>query len=126
MRLSTTPAQPQTQPQKPKERLPSTEDRPTLPELISFKTSTESVNIVECIGVQYKQLCPLLLQDRDGTITQIIERDCFFKITEINQEILQRWIQGKGRQPVQWSTLIDVLKKIGLSVLAEKIEDNLQ
>ena len=124
--LSMTPAQPQTQPQKPKERLPSTEDRPTLPELISFKTSTESVNIVECIGVQYKQLCPLLLQDRDGTITQIIERECFFKITEINQEILQRWIQGKGRQPVQWSTLIDVLKKIGLSVLAKKIEDNLQ
>ena len=124
--LSMTPAQPQTQLQKPKERLPSTEDGPTLPELINFKTSTGSVNIVERIGVQYKQLCPLLLQDRDGTITQIIERDCFFKITEINQEILQRWIQGKGMQPVQWSTLIDVLKKIGLSVLAKEIEDNLQ
>ena len=42
---------------------------------------------------------------------------------KINYEILQQWIQGKGRQPVQWSTLIDVLKKIQLSVLAKKIGD---
>ena len=101
-------------------------DRPTLPQLINFETRFGSVNITESIGLLYKQLGPLLLQDNDGTITESIERECFYKVKEINQMILQRWIQGKGRQPVQWSTLIDVLKKIELSPLAKRIEDNLQ
>ena len=42
------------------------------------------------------------------------------------QGILKQWIQGKGMQPVQWSTLIDVLKEIELSELAKKIEESLQ
>ena len=101
-------------------------DRPTLPQLINFETRFGSINITESIGLLYKQLGPLLLQDNDGTITESIERECFYKVKEINQMILQRWIQGKGRKPVQWSILIDVLKKIELSPLAKEIEDNLQ
>ena len=45
---------------------------------------------------------------------------------KVNYDILKQWIQGKGRQPVQWSTLIDVLKKIELSPLAKKIADSLE
>ena len=101
-------------------------DRPTLPQLIKFKTLSGGINITESIGLHYKQLGPLVLQDNDGTITETIERECFYKVKEINQEILQRWIQGKGMKPVQWSTLIDVLKKIELSPLAKKIADSLQ
>ena len=116
----------QQQSMKCKERLPSTEDRPTLPELIDFKTSTGSINIIMCIGTHYDVLGTLLLQDNDGTVTQAI-RDQYQRDAEkINREILQRWIQGKGRQPVQWSTLIVVLKKIELSELAKKIEEVLQ
>ena len=101
-------------------------DRPTLPQLINFETRSGGINITESIGLHYKQLGPLILQDNDGTITETIERECFYKVKEINQEILQRWIRGKGMKPVQWSTLIDVLKKIELSPLAKKIADSLQ
>ena len=101
-------------------------DRPTLPQLINFETRSGSINITECIGLHYKQLGPLVLQDNDGIITETIERECFYKVKEINQEILQRWIRGKGMKPVQWSTLIGVLKKIELSPLAKKIADSLQ
>ena len=121
-----TPAQPKALPQNPKERLPSTEDRPTLPQLIDFKTSSGNMNVTERIGISYGKLGPLLLRDDDGAVTQSIRDQYHHDASKINQEILQRWIQGKGRQPVQWSTLIDVLKKIELSVLAKKIEDNLQ
>ena len=122
----TTPAQPQAQPQKPKERLPATEDRPTLPQLIDFKTSTGNINVTERIGTSYGKLGPLLLRDDDGSVTQAIRDQYQRDAAKINYEILQRWIQGKGRLPVQWSTLIDVLKKIELLELAKKIEDNLQ
>ena len=121
-----TPAQQQAQLQKHKERLPATEDRPALPHLIDFKTSTGSINIVKCIGTHYNVLCTLLLEDNDGTVTQAIRDQYHYDAAKINYEILKQWIQGEGRQPVQWSTLIDVLKKIKLTELAKKIEESLQ
>ena len=116
----------QQQSMKCKERLPRTEDRPTLPELIDFKTSTGSIKIIKCIGTHYDVLGTLLLQDNDGTVTQAIRDQYHHDAAKINYDIMRQWIQGKGRQPVQWSTLIDVLKKIELSVLAKKIEDVLK
>ena len=115
-----------THPQKPKERLPSTEDQPTLPELIDFKTSTGSISIVNRIGTHYDVLGTLLLQDNDGAVTQSIRDQYQRDAAKINYEILKQWIQGGGRQPVQWSTLIEVLKKIELSELAKTIEESLQ
>ena len=111
---------------KPKERLPSTEDRPTLPELFNFKTSTGSINVIERIGVHYYVFGTLLLQDNDGAVTPAIRDQYHHNADKINYEILRRWIRGEGRQPVQWSTLIDVLQTIKLSTLAETMEDSLQ
>ena len=45
---------------------------------------------------------------------------------DINIEILKRWVQGAGRQPATWRTLIKVLKLSGLCALAEEIEDKIK
>ena len=110
------------QPPKPLPTIKAT-DRPTLPQLINFETRSDSIKITERIGTSYSKLGPLLLRDDDGSVTQAIRDQYQRDAAKINQEILQRWIQGK---PVQWSTLIDVLKKIELSELAKEILDNLQ
>ncbi len=39
----------------------------------------------------------------------------------INMAILQEWLQGRGRQPVTWQTLVDVLSDCDLNTLAEDI-----
>ena len=80
----TTPAQSQAQPQKPKERLPATEDRPTLPQLIDCKTSTGSVNVVKLIGTDYNLLGAFLLQDEDGTITDAIADEHHHNAYKVN------------------------------------------
>ena len=41
---------------------------------------------------------------------------------QINTEILQEWLTGRGRQPVTWTTLVEVLRDIELSILAGDIE----
>ena len=41
---------------------------------------------------------------------------------EINIEIIEEWVAGKGKQPVTWKTLTQVLCDIELSVLAGEIE----
>ena len=40
----------------------------------------------------------------------------------INVEILQEWLTGRGKQPVTWATLVDVLHDIGLHTLADEID----
>ena len=112
--------------EKKKERLPSTESKPTFSELICFKTTTSSINIVKRIGIHFRELGPLLLRDDDGMMTQAIGDECHNNAAKINYEILKRWLQGEGKKPLQWSTLVDVLKKIELSELAFTIEENLQ
>ena len=41
---------------------------------------------------------------------------------QINMEILQEWVSGRGKQPVSWATLTEVLRGVELSVLASDIE----
>ena len=101
-------------------------DRPTLLQLTYFKTRSGSINITEQIGTSYRNLGLHLLEDANGVVTKAIRDQYHHNAATINYEILQRWIQGAGMQPVQWSTLIDVLKKIELSPLAKEIADSLQ
>lgn len=100
--------------------------RPTLPQLISFKTRSGNINVLEQIGADYRKLGVLLLDDDTGAVTQAIFRQYQHDATDINIEILQRWIQGKGKLPVDWATLIRALKEIGLSELARKMEQTLK
>ena len=41
---------------------------------------------------------------------------------QINMEILQEWLAGRGKQPVTWATLVEILRDIELTALANEIE----
>lgn len=77
------------------------------------------------IGRQYSTLGPLLLCDDMGAVTSAIVSQCQRDADEINREILTRWLQGRGKLPVTWSTLIDVLRDMELSELAQVIQEAL-
>ena len=98
----------------------------TLPQLILFKTRSGSINILERIGTHYWKLGVLLLDDTNGEVTQAIIEHHHEDATKINFQIFQKWIQGKGKLPVEWSTLVEVLKNIELVQLANEIEQNLK
>ena len=74
------------------------------------------------IGIHYWELGVFLLNDDTGAVTQAIIDQYREDATKINREILQRWIQGRGKLPVEWATLIEVLKDVGLTELAREIE----
>ncbi|CAI7988819.1 hypothetical protein GBAR_LOCUS57, partial [Geodia barretti] len=99
-------------------------ERPTLPELLSFPTHSGAIDITSKVGMKYMKLGTLLLEDNDGSIMPTIEFECTGCI-QITIEVLSRWLRGKGKQPVTWRTLTDSLKSIGLSPLASSIEHSL-
>ena len=104
------------------------ESAPSLPHLMFFPSYPDRVeqDIIESIGRKYHNFGIILLNDDNGSIIDSIEmkfRDDPYRIT---QEILKRWLQGRGREPVTYATLVKVLKMIGLKVLAQTIESSLR
>ena len=93
----------------------------TLPQLVCFKTRSGTINVLEQIGTKYRELGVLLLKDTTGSITKAIIENNKYDATNIIFDIFQKWIEGKGTLPVEWGTLAEVLKNIGLTKLAYEI-----
>jgi hypothetical protein len=94
---------------------------PTLIELISFPMSGSKVNLPEKI-VDYRAFGTLLLMDDYGNRITAITKELMGNAADINFEVLRLWLEGKGRQPVTWATLVTVLREIRLEELAKDIE----
>ena len=97
-------------------------DRPTLIECIRFRGKERRINIPQEIGVNYQDFGLFLLEDENRQRVKAIAHSYQNKAEEINKEILEQWIIGKGKQPVTWKTLTEVLRDIELSMLAGEIE----
>ena len=95
---------------------------PTLRELLSFFGRDKKFNIPQEIGTQYKIFGTFLLEDDRGAKVDNIIRECRERAEDINTKILHEWLNGRGKQPVTWATLVEVLNNIELSTLAGDIQ----
>ena len=96
---------------------------PTLVNLISFPMSNGGkLNLADEIGVSYYGFGVLLLEDKDGNQMSAIEKEMRGNAPDIVYRTFRLWLQGKGRQPVTWDTLVAVLQDTGLIKLAKDIE----
>ena len=97
--------------------------RPTLPELLKFTcTDGRVVNIPEEIGTKYAPFGVFLMNDSTGHEVKMIAHKNLNNAERINIEILLKWLTGRGKVPVTWTTLVEVLHDSGLSALAVEIE----
>ena len=97
-------------------------DLPTLIECIRFRGREKRINIPQEIGVKYYKFGLFLLEDDTGTKIKSIAHKHMNDTEQINTEVLQQWITGRGKHPVTWKTLTEVLYDIGLTTLARDIE----
>ena len=96
--------------------------RPTLPELLRFiRADKEKINIAKEVGDEYKCFGTLLLEDDNGQKVTSMESKHHSDPSKINTRILQEWLNGKGKQPITWTTLVEVMHDTGLSTLANDI-----
>ena len=93
-----------------------------MPELLSFTCADKTkVHIVKEIGTKYEHFGILLLQDETGESVKNLAHMYANNPESINTEILRQWLAGMGKLPVTWATLVEVLRDIGLSTLADGI-----
>lgn len=98
------------------------ERRPTMMELITFIGHDRVFSIPKKIGTRWPQFGIHLLQDETGASVLSIADKHGGDAEKINFEILHEWLTGRGKQPVIWKTLTDVLNDAGLAELASDIE----
>ena len=79
-----------------------------MPLLLSFPASSDGkkLNIISEIGIYYISFGILLLEDNKGKEIFAIEKELQKNASDINSRILYLWLNGKGKQPVTWETLI--------------------
>ena len=102
--------------------LPFAGNFPNLIELIRFRGKERRINIPREVGTNFRQFGILLLDDPMGNHVENIIHKCRGNPEEINMEVLQEWVQGRG-QPLAWEALVETLEDIGLCVLAKDIRD---
>ena len=90
-------------------------------ELLKFRCKNRTFNIAEEIATKYVELSVFLLNDSNGSRAEIMACKHQRDAQRINTEILQEWLTGRGKQPVNWTTLVEVLRDVELSTLAGDI-----
>ena len=98
---------------------------PIMSELLDFECADKrKINIPEEVGIKFTQFGAILLpQDQSGARVKNMAYKHSNDPERINTEILREWLTGNGKQPVTWSTLVEVLRDIGLSALADDISN---
>ena len=92
--------------------------------IIEFKKRNgEMINILAKMGADYYQFGLKLLEDNDGNIMEDIIENCNGKPGRIKRQIVIDWVRGKGKKPITWETLAEVVSKMGLAVLAKDIRE---
>ena len=81
----------------------------------------QQLRLFERIVGKLQRFGTLLLEDETGDKVLAIEQD-EKKTERMCREICRQWLEGKGKQPVTWSTLINVLDQIKLRELATDIQ----
>ena len=91
----------------------TTDERPTLPELMEL-------DIPQLVGTNYEKFGTLLLNDDTGIQVESIDAECRGNSEKINTKILREWLKGRGSS-VTWNAIVTVLRKCNLTHLADRI-----
>ena len=97
-------------------------DRPTLIECVRFRGRERRINITQEIGTKYHNFGLFLLEDDTGARIHSLAHKHRDDAEQINIEVLRQWITGRGKHPVTWKTLTEVLHDVEHHTLAGEIE----
>ena len=90
-------------------------------ELIRFRGRERRINIPQEISTNFRNFGILLLEDTSGARIRSIVYECRDNPELINMKVMEEWVAGRGKLPVSWDTLIEVLQDIELGALARDI-----
>ena len=85
----------------------------------------KNVNIIQKTSAKYTIIGMQLLEDDNCDIVDALKKTYGGDPEEIITAVYKKWISGTGRKPVTWLTLVDVLRDVELTSVADIIEPSL-
>ena len=80
------------------------------------------MKIIATIAPDWKDFGIHLDFDEMGRTLDRIAREHQLRSIDCCTTIMREWLEGKGRQPATWATLIDLLKDADINDLAQQLE----
>ena len=104
--------------------VPAVDDIPKLHELERFEQCSLIIRIIDRVAPKWKGVA-LRLYFEDHCI-EVNEMNCHYQAVPACRTMFTRWLEGYGRKPTTWRTLIIALKEENLYTLAEELEKMFQ
>ena len=97
---------------------------PTLAKLSLLKSADgKKIQIIKRVAPSWRNLGILLDFDSNGTELAIIDKKHHGDPESCCQAMFQCWLNGSGRGPHTWRTLIELIKDCDMEVLAIEVEN---
>ena len=107
---------------------PYRSEQPSLPQLMHFQTITgEFINIIDAIGSNYRAFGIFILDDKRGVTVGSMHISELGNPNAVVLKIFSKWLQGVGKTPRSWGTLVTVLEEMKvMDELASTVRNNLR
>ena len=100
--------------------VPAVYDIPELHELERFEQCSLIIRIIDRVAPKWKEVA-LRLHFKHHCI-QVIEMNCHYQAVPACRTMFTQWLEGNGRKPTTWRTLIIALKEENLCTLVKELE----
>ena len=77
------------------------------------------MRVIDAVAAKWEKLA-LALHFKGSTL-DAIRRDTHHQTEDACRRMLQRWLEGEGRKPVNWNTLTKALDDAGFTELAKEL-----
>jgi len=101
-------------------------DKPLIAEMRDFrKLDGKKVDVVSEMSSEFRHVGQCLLLNDKSKVASLIDKH-HGSAVDISQGIVQEWVRGQGRHPVEWRTLLECLREVSLYHLEEEIIEEME
>ena len=97
------------------------DSKPTLRELGCLKINNQRINMIERIASRWESVADQL--HFENHLIDTIKIQSHYEIDSACRKMFIKWLEGVGRQPITWRTLIDALDDAGLPRVAHEFNN---
>ena len=94
---------------------------PELHELQRLCRDDVVVNVIKAVAPSWKKFALYLTMDKN--MVDIWEKNHAYQVEDVAMKLFGHWLNGNGRQPISWKTLIQALRENDLPNVATEVEE---
>ena len=92
---------------------------PKLHQLCYLNYNNRTIKVIERVASKWEHVATQLYFE--GHLINTVKRDSHFQADAACRDMFTKWLEGMGREPVTWGTLINALYEANLSSVAKEL-----